>query len=39
MARKKRGRKGGAVGVKGYSYVRKGKRIHVTGYRRKKAKK
>jgi len=34
MAKRKRSR--GAVGVKGYSYVRKGKRITVRGYRRKK---
>lgn len=35
----KRGRKGSAVRVKGYSYVRKGKRITVRGYGRKKPKK
>ena len=33
--RKRRGR---AVAVKGYSYTRKGKRITVRGYRRKKPK-
>ena len=36
---KKRGRRSGAVGVKAYSYTRKGKRIVVRGYRRKKPKK
>jgi len=36
---KKRGRKGGAVHVKGFSYMRKGKRIRVPGYNRKKPKK
>ncbi len=38
MARKK-GRKGSAVRVKGYSYTRHGKTVHVTGYSRKKPKK
>lgn len=38
MARK-RGRKGTAVNVKGYTMKRKGKLIRVKGYRRKKPKK
>ena len=38
MAKSKKGRKG-AVHVKGYSYVRKGKRIRVPGYNRRRAKK
>ena len=33
---KKRGRK--SVSVKSYSYTRRGKRIHVKGYKRSKAK-
>ena len=36
MARKRRGRKGGSVHVKGYSYMRKGHRVSVKGYNRKK---
>ena len=36
MPRKKRGH---AVRVKGYSYMRKGKRVTVKGYGRKKPKK
>jgi len=36
---RKRGRKGSAVRVHGYSYMRKGKRITVHGYGRKKPKK
>jgi len=38
MARRKKGRKGSAVNVKGYSYMRKGHRVTVKGYRRKRPK-
>lgn len=40
MPKKKgRGRPGSAVGVKEYSYVKRGKKVVVGGYRRKKPKK